>query len=141
MITRTATFSDIYAVWGNLSDQNADEIEAAGLDPWTGLKMFRQFNLDSPGQVAILGNKPAFVFGVVKSDKLATTWFIATQAYFDHGTPAVLHARRFLREKRAEYGKLTTVTMSKHPDVERWFSVLGYKKVGESGDTKVFEYA
>ncbi len=141
MITRTATFSDIYAVWMNLSEQNMDEIEAAGLNPWTGLKMFRQFNLDNPGQVALLYGKPACVFGIIKSDKVTTTWFIATQDYFDHGMPAVLHARRYLRDRTKEHGTLTTVTLSKHPDVDRWFKLLGFKKVGGDGDAKVFEYA
>lgn len=141
MITRTATFSDIYAVWGDLSDQSTADFEAAGYNPWTGLKMLREFNLDNPGQVALLYNKPACVLGVVKSGKVTTTWFIATQAYFDHGAPAVLHARRYLRDKKKEYGKLTTVTLSQHPDVDRWFKALGFKKVGEQDSTKVFEYA
>ncbi len=141
MITRAATFPDIYAVWGDLSDQSSADFEAAGYTPWTGLRLVRKFNLDNPGQVALLQNKPAAVLGVVKSKKIASTWFIATQAYFDQGAPAVLHARRFLRDRKAEYGKLTTTTRSQHPDVDRWFNVLGFKKVGETDSTKVFEYA
>ena len=141
MITRAAVFSDIYAVWNDLSDQSMADFEAAGYDTWTGLRMLRQFNLDNQGQVALLQDEPACVLGVVKSEKVNSTWFIATQAYFDHGVPAVLHARRFLRDRRAEYGKLTTVTMSQHPDVDRWFGALGFKKVGEHDSAKVFEYA
>ena len=141
MITRAAELSDIMYVLGRLSEQNASELKAAGLNSWASLKLFKGYNDAIPAQVALIDDKPACVFGLAPSEDMMTTWFIATKAYFEHGAPAVLHAKRYLRDKSAEHGPLTTVTMSTHPDTERWFEILGYKKVMEKDGARVFCYS
>lgn len=73
---------------------------------------------------------PLFVFGIgLASPGVWRTSFAATQRYFDMGAAGVLALRRFVRRIMAEHegDVFTCRTTSPHPDVARWYRLLGAK--------------
>lgn len=140
MIVRPATLGDAMFVMKNLSEQSRSERDAMGVTDWQMLKMINGWMEDQGAAAGVVGSAPVVLFGIIKSDEVTTTWFLATQEYFDLGAPAVLHARRYLKSKRKEHGPLVTVSRSNHPAVDRWFELLGYFKIGEKDGAKVYQY-
>lgn len=131
---------DLLYVLEHLSAQNASELETLCLSPWEITKRIRGFVKD--GGAAFTGvyeGRPVFVFGLIFENE-NSSWFLATAEYFGLGAKAIGHARNFLREMKKRYGSFVSGSCSRHPDVDRWFKVLGYEKIGENEGVKWFRY-
>lgn len=146
MKTLLASWSDVRHVIADLSKQNRCEIELLGINDYEVLCAAKDF-MEKGVTIAVFRDedyrqrKPCAVFGVYPSDFGQRTWFLATADYFGCGAPAVLHARRYLKNFAQQFGPLVTTTMSPHPKVEKWFRLLGYEKVSEEQGCKIFSYA
>jgi hypothetical protein len=141
VITVPATKQHVIKVMNNLSPQNAQELENLGLGLWEAFKRIKGFMQSGEATALLLGEEPCCVFGVVWDAKdYHKTWFIATEEYWKLGMVGVRHARKFLQQARRN-GPLITGSASPHPEVERWFRLLGYEKMQEEGGVKWFKYA
>lgn len=122
-------------ILANLSKQNRGELAVAGLTLKDALVLAEEYLRHGVTTVGLLDGYPVVAFGVLHT---GNTWFMATDAFWDLGLSGVRFARRFLQEHCDR--PLHTLTLSPHPDVERWFKALGYEKVGEEGQAKWFKY-
>lgn len=139
MRTTSATFGDLLYVFDHLSEQNRSEHEAMGLRRWQVLKQARQWINEWKALTGWLDGKPAFIFGVIGVEQ-KMTWFLGTEAYFAAGAAGVLGARKVLRKALAEHGPMYAVSQSPRSDAERWFTLLGFRKVAEEPERRVFLY-
>lgn len=140
MKTTWAKISDVYNIIQDLSDQNRAEHVAMGLTEWQVLKDAAAWVKEWPTVTGWIDDKPAFVFGVLGVEQ-KLTWFLGTKAYFKSGAVGVLGARRILRQAKEKHGPLLTISQSLHPDVDRWFTLLGFEKIEDNGQRRVFRYA
>ena len=141
MRVRKTTKADIRYVLRNLSRQNAAELRLAGLSRSDAYSRFRGLMAQGSADTAVHDGRPACILGLFQAPHGTTvTWFIATDVYFSLGAPAVLHARRYMVRAAKEHGRIETVTLSPHPDVRRWFELLGFTLLVKSKDRHVFEY-
>jgi hypothetical protein len=129
---RTATKHDIYEISRNLSDISREEMMSE--PDTTAWDVFRTVVplLDAgPTTVWCEDGYPIVVFGHDKhpaTEKDRVTWLMATPRYFDLGMRSVRFSREFLKRLRRDWPntKFWTYSSSTHPDVERWFGLLGY---------------
>lgn len=138
MITRPTTDADIVFVLDRLCPQHRDEHRALGLNRGDVLALARKYLSAGESDTALVDGEPGCVFGVFEEAGVNTTWFLATEAYYAHGMPAVRHARRYLRALVDRKGPLLSITRSPHPGVARWLEVLGYRKMAHEGDMQIF---
>jgi hypothetical protein len=140
MITVPAKLWHVMDVLANLSPQNVGEFDHLGLSNWEAFKRINGFMQQGEATTLLLENRPCCVFGVVwEPSDYHRTWFVATQNYWDLGLSGVRHAKRFLASA-VRRGPLITGSCSPHPDVERWFKLLGYEKIEETEGVKWFKY-
>jgi hypothetical protein len=128
-----ATLSDLRHVVDNLSTQNQAEQEILGNTRWMTLKTAYQW-LDG-AVTAWWHEDPGFIFGIRPNH---TSWFLATQQYFDGGAKAILAGRHFVRQMRTLHGGFVTLSRSPHPDADRWFRLIGLRAGTPMGDVKVW---
>lgn len=126
---RLSSLTDIADVLANASDITREELHTVGVQPWAVLKLLREQGLDNT-ETAFDEHGPLYIF---RHRKMAIgrereTTFLATQRYFDMGARGVLFARRHLSNiERFWPGTMFVAnTYSSHPDVARWFSLLGF---------------
>ena len=134
-----ANLAHVEYVLNHLSEQNQSELDHMMLTRWEILRRSKDFLKHGVTYTRMDDGVPSFIFGILLESE-NSTWFIATEAYFALGAAAVIHARRFLRDMNAQFGKLVTGSASQHPDIDRWFSVLGYRKLDEADGVKWFLY-
>lgn len=139
MEVAATTVEHMKHVLANLSEQNRAEHELVGITREGALKLFVDHMVRGEANTGLIDGEPVVVFGVLFSDPNNFTWFIATEAYWKLGPAAIRFGRRFLKE-RAHYQPLHTITCSPHPNVDRWFKLLGFEKYGEDGAFRYFKY-
>jgi hypothetical protein len=141
VITVPAKLWHVMDVLANLSAQNVSELDQLGLSNWETFKRINQFMQTGEATTLLLeDHRPCCVFGVTwEPSDYHRTWFIATERYWQLGMAGVRHARRFLKDA-ARRGPLITGSCSPHPEVERWFKLLGYEKLEETEGVKWFKY-
>lgn len=140
MKTRDTTEADLAYVLERLCPMHRAEHAALGFDHETALAKARFFLSRGHSVTVEIDGQPACVFGAFPDLGVNTTWMIATDAYFGAGVPAILHARRYLRNLVKHIGPLLTSTLSPHPDVGRWLELIGYRKEAQEGDLQIFSY-
>lgn len=140
MITIPATLGHAMAVLKDLSEQNAAEHEKLGLCQLDVLAWVRKYLKQGESVTVMHKGEPVCVFGILTEEGEPRTWFLANKTYFSLGVAAVLHARRFLKSAVKRHGRIYTGSCSPHPDAERWFEVLGFKKLCEEDGVKWFVY-
>jgi hypothetical protein len=133
-------FAHALEILKDLSEQNQAEHDQLGLSQWDVLKLVKKFLDQGSAYTGFDKGAPACMLGVIQEDGESRTWFLATKAYFSIGPRAIIHARRFLRDAYKTHGKLFTGSCSPHPEAERWFDALGYRKMGEADGVKWFVY-
>jgi hypothetical protein len=128
---RDATLSDVHEIMQDLSDISRHELTKVFGSTWKALKDVRTFLANGKAEVALAEDgKPLLVFGHMPHAKLApdrVTWFIASKRYFELGPHAVLRTRRRLQQIRRDWPmRFYCYTLSPHPDVHRWLTLLGF---------------
>jgi hypothetical protein len=134
---------DIKAVLDDPSAITAQETEAAGFTPWTALKFFRDCLQEGEARAVFVDGEIAFVLGIAPHPLLprrASLWFVSTERYWKTGAAGVRFGRAFLRSLAEKYpGEwLVARSWSRHPDVERWFALLGFKLSTATGLSREF---
>jgi hypothetical protein len=137
MRVKEAHIVDVISVMSNLSAVNEMELEAMGLSHFQAIQGAQWFLDNGEAWTTLLDERPAYVFGVVDGKD---TWFLGTAAYFTTGAAGIRQARALLRKVAPRYGLLRTLTRSRHPDIVRWFRVLGYTMAAEVEEGHVFLY-
>lgn len=140
MRERPATDADLVYVLERLCAAHRAEHKAMGLDYGTALARARGFLRRGHSVTFDLRGEPACVFGAFPDSGVHTTWMLATEPYFSSYLVASLTAKRHLQRLVRQVGPLFTSTLSPHPEVGRWLTVLGYRKVAEDGALQVFAY-
>lgn len=144
MITaRPTTLADIQAVLAQPSAVTARELERAGLTLWQALKLFRDNLVEGEARTVLIDGEIGFVLGIAPHPMLprrSSLWFIAMERYWKTGAAGVRFGRSFITSLESRYpGEyLTARSWSDHPDVERWFALLGFKLEAMHGLSRVF---
>jgi hypothetical protein len=138
---RRAVFEDVYDVAQNSSEIMLAEAEALGLTQWQLLKLLSvQFKAGRAFAITET-EQPIAVFGFRKSEErgIYDTWLASSPRFFSTGT--VLPIRRILRMIGNRFPGITfrTLTFSPHPQVARWFKLLGYEQRRLFGGAIVYE--
>ncbi len=147
MTVRTGTIHDAYAGAQKLSDINRNElISKFGDTWWDALKMVKDFLALGTATVLDIDGEPAAIFGHLphtQHQNARVTWFLATNAYFELGARGVIMARRYLDQLQNVYPGETfySLTNSDHPDVNRWFNLLGYRLTGGAPNYREYTLA
>jgi len=142
-VVQPATLWDVISVLDRLSHITQSELDATGLTKWNALKMLRELLDLSEAETVRDNDEPLFVLGThphPTDERVRMTWFIASDAFFNHGVSSTLYGRRFMRRLRARHPGVTfeSVSWSTHPYVRRWFMLLGFVPV--EGTLGTFRY-
>jgi hypothetical protein len=129
------TVEHVEHILTHLSEQNRSELEALGLNTEEALLYLEQYLELGEAETGLVEGEPVAVFGVLHA---GTTWFVATDKFWNLGLAGVRFARRYL--KRNCKTALFSCSMSSHPDVERWFMALGFECLGGEGAAKWFKW-
>jgi hypothetical protein len=137
------TLADVQSVLASPSAVTARELERAKLTPWTALKFFRDSLKEGEARTVRIDGAIGFILGIAPHPLLprrSSLWFIATEAYWRTGAAGVRFGRSFIKTLEARYpGEyLSARSWSDHPDVERWFALLGFQLEAIHGMSRVF---
>jgi hypothetical protein len=146
---KSTNIAHIYEIVNMLSDISRHEIEAFGYTPWTFLKDANVL-LDSEGaevKTGFVEGKPVVVVGTFPNGQISdlrSTMLVASKRFFELGAPMVRYGRRYIRTvvDRRPGCRFAVYTRSAHPDVTRWFRLLGFAGPVDdplAGDNLVFE--
>ena len=145
---RPATIEDCQAVLGDLSGITARGLERAKISPEQALDMCRDLLRVGQAIACEVNGKVVGIFGWGESDfikpPIIDTWSLWTPFAFDGKTGAftALSARNFLRKLAADHpGSIfMAISHSDHPDLDRWFRILGFEKVKDYEDSKLYSF-
>ncbi len=129
-----ATLSDLVFVVDHLSAQNVAEQALLGNTPWLTVKTAASWLKDG-AVTAWWEEQPGFIFGIRPNH---TSWFLATQAYFDGGIRAIFAGRKFVKQMCILHGGFVTFSRSPHPDTQRWLRLMGMRQGNPIGDATVY---
>lgn len=137
------TLADIQSVLAKPSAVTARELERAGLTTWQALKIFRDSLKEGEARTVRIDGEIGFVLGIAPHPLLprrSSLWFIATEAYWRTGAAGVRFGRSFITslENRYPGEYLSARSWSDHPDVDRWFALLGFRPEAFHGNSRVF---
>jgi hypothetical protein len=140
---RPTTLADIQAVLAAPSAVTARELERANLTQWQALKLFRDSLVEGEARTVLLDGEIGFILGIAPHPMLprrSSLWFLATERYWKTGAAGVRFGRSFIKSLETRYPNeyLTARSWSDHPDVERWFALLGFKLEAMHGLSRVF---
>ena len=140
---RSATMDDAYEIMRDPSFLTAAELGGMGLTPWQALKCVREW-LDPRTSDALYENgRPVALFGHNAHKhfpKVRLTWFICRQRFWELGPRGVILCRKYLQSQQVRWPGTTfqSFSRSSHPDVARWFTLLGYEMKVENDGTVCF---
>lgn len=141
--TRPSTYKDVDFVLDRVSQITKQEMEDLGVNRWKAYERARACKKTGTLLTIMDGATPVAVYGAVKlpGQNAHATWFIASEAYFDAGAPALLASARFVKALKDKVGTdLRAATVSAHTDVHRWFRLLGFEMRYVQDEMYVFSY-
>jgi hypothetical protein len=136
----TLTRHHVRYLFQNLSELNRQELKGLAIADWENYAA-NVINWKTGDNRLYLDRfGPLFAFGLNHRDFGFSCWFIGTQRYFDQGARMVRPTRRIMDAIRAKHpdAEFICYTRSGHPDVERWFRLLGFDCKGRSPKARVF---
>lgn len=142
--TAPATYEHIAPILASVSEVTAAEMEALKIDAWGVHGRLRTCRgPDGAGADTIfIDGKPVAIIGAVKPDKNhLRTWFIASEAYF-RSKSCLKFSREHMKKVQAGAGNrlIDAHTTSQHPNVLKWFWLLGFKKMFDEPPVSVYRY-
>jgi hypothetical protein len=134
ILLRKATISDVHNIMPHLSYVNRAELFVDGSTAWDMIGIARGFLKNGTADAVFLGDELIAIFGHCPNESergVRTTWFLATERFWELGVRGVVYARKYLSRLRREYPTTPFVSYSDspHPAVNRWFSLLGYRQL------------
>ena len=133
---RPATAEDAAAILADISEITEGELLALGVPLADAPRLL--VSLFAAGEVEVFceDGKPVCLLGVRPEGlNLFVTWFLASKRFFALRAAAVLPARRVATELRKRYpaADIEAYSWSRHPQARRWFELLGFKLVRDTG--------
>ena len=141
--TRPGTYKDVDFVLDRVSQITKQEMEDLGVNRWKAYGRARACKKAGTLLTIMDGMAPVAVYGAVKLDgqNAHATWFIASEAYFDAGAPAVLATAKFVRALKTKVKTdLRAATASAHKDAHRWFRLIGFELMYVQDEMYVLNY-
>lgn len=134
------TLHHVRFLFRNLSQLNKDELRGLAIADWETYAADVINWKNGHNKLYLDAQGPLFAFGLNRRDFGFSTWFIGTQRYFDQGARMVRPTRRIMEDIRRQHpgAEFLCYTRSKHPDVVRWFRLLGFECKGQSPKARVF---
>ena len=133
LTSRQATMADINAVLSDLSEQTLAEFRAIRQSP-------RRFVAEAAnfGQRiwVCAGDQPLALFAFEDQGPHCSMWFIASATYF--GSPAFVRSSARGFRRLGHQKPIVCTTFSPHPDVERWYRIMGFEMVLHEGQMRQF---
>jgi len=139
MEARTATPHDVNHVFGHLASRISQEYSAAGENEARAKEHLLMDLKEGRGHALREGDETLAVITWHEEDETTYTSFAAGEAFFTAKTVRFCH--RHIRKIQQLCGNrdIRSVSWSRHPDVVRWFSAIGFSKVEESDGKTTFE--
>jgi hypothetical protein len=139
---RSALKADVRHVMKNLSAVSASELRTARASVENTSRSMATL-LKTHGGVAILDRAEPIailIFQPTRDPKLMSTAFMATEKFFGAAWKPTRFLRRFLDQKmEAMPGvSLRSTTFSTHPELARWFRLMGYGEPQVEGSSYTF---
>lgn len=142
---RRADIGDVQYVLDQISSVTKAEMQTCGMTKpeilWLARSHWMHYGeayafLENASVVAIFGFHPN-----LSDPEVVVTWLISTPRF--HTPKWTLFSRKFLRNLQADRPtqRMLTTTWSRHPKVNRWFQLLGFRMLAKTEDARVFEYA
>lgn len=138
--SRPASDEDVRRVFSDLAPRTRDEAQAAGLVPNTVRAWRHKFGAD----VITVDQDPVALFGSFPEDGVRYTWLLGREAFFQPTT--IRFSRQHVANLRQKYPEFSirSLSRSRHPQTERWFNLLGFRKIHEATEAsglifRVFE--
>lgn len=138
-VVSTSLASPIEAqrVMANLSPQTRDEFALAGEDPHDFLAAV--FAAGHDAFIYSRDDAPLALFGFNDYREYTSMWTLAAAPFYRLGARGIRELRVFFRGLNLSK-PLYVITMSPHPEVERWLTALGFELVESHGFRKDFVY-
>lgn len=143
--TRPATLKDVSAILAEPSRTTADELRRANVTGRQVLCAFREAIRTGDAVTLTVDGEPAFVLALFalpeeNGTPAVATQFIAAEAFWNLGARGVWLGRRMLASIRRQRPgtALISASYSPHPEVERWFALLGFRKQRQEARAGVF---
>ncbi|MGN8119861.1 hypothetical protein [Labrys sp. 22185] len=126
--SRTASDEDVRHIFDDLAERTKIEIQAVGLVPDTVRAWRAEFGADS----ITVNEEPVALLGSYPENGVRYTWLLGREAFFQ---PCVVRfSRRYIVSLRQQYPgvQILSLSRSQHPRTERWFKLLGFRKIHET---------
>lgn len=144
---RTADINDLYVVFSDLSDISKSEFCEGGSTWWRAMAACHELVKLSGSMSAVAvvqDGEPVAVFGHNRHPEekyTRVTWFAARPQFFE-GIGATLVVRRYLKTLGSRFPRMVfeSYSRSQHPEVRRWFGVLGFTYISKGDGYTKFAY-
>jgi hypothetical protein len=128
--TRAATASDVRDVMANLSDISGAEVFAAGYTLHSGTQLMVQTRKRHGATAIVEGDQAIAILIFDRSNQTEwSTLFMAKEPFFRSGRsePTKALRRHIDGVLRSNPGvALSSITYSTHPELARWYRIMGY---------------
>jgi len=138
LVFEKVSSGDIQFVVGKLWDRGEKEAAKAGFDSKEQL-LAHLLSLSGEYAYALkVEEEPVAVFGATTSNRgqLYYSWFIATDQFNKVGKQATRFLRGFIKErvKGRPDARLEMMSAVDHPEAEKWFKFIGFRKLEEESE-------
>lgn len=120
----------------HLSEISKDELEQAGYTPQSARKLLFTLLLDSDAIVILERATPIAILIIqTTAEDICETYFVGTEAFFTGARPT-LHLRKLVDKRLAtkhRHMKLVSISFSAHPELLRWYKLMGYELGEQKG--------
>ena len=139
---RVASSADVYTVVNDPAESTDEDIKAAGLSRWQAVKVACSW-LGKHAHALYEDGEVMCVFGHnahVGQRRARVTWFLCRPGLWEMGARGVRLLRRHIANQARQWPGTVfyAYNYSKHPQVDRWFNLLGFIVCYEDG-FKVFK--
>ena len=138
---RTATSTDLSAIFRDLSVRIADQYSAAGLNIEEAKDEFLMSLKEGRAHTLLEDGKPSAIIAWREVGDVAQTAFAAHESFFSRSS--VRFCKRHIRHVQALCGNLPvdSYSWSSRPEVAKWFRILGFREKEKGRDFVVYELA
>lgn len=135
MDVRPARWEDVESILDRLCDQHREEY---GNRPNIKTELVK-FCAHAEANCLWFDGKPQAMLAIANVPPVGpVTWLACSKEYFEKGLPAILHARRYMRDAVRRHGPIWSNVGSTHPDAQRWMEMIGAALSHEHEGRKIF---
>lgn len=139
MQARSATTQDLTIVFQGLAERMSSEYLASGGSAPEARDALLMNLKEGRGHALVENDEPVAIIVWDENEECVRTSFAAREAFFSAST--VRFCKRHIRHIQRLCGNLPvrSYSWSDRPDVQRWFEVIGFRKIEDGKGYKVFE--